>query len=79
MKLSSAFLVLLFAVATVGIAQANNQQAQQSCINAAICLLAVRSGLSPARRSDLQAHYTSSALGGQRGLIGSKTTSHANS
>jgi hypothetical protein len=70
MNLSSAFLVLLFALAIAGIAQANDQQAQQSCVNAAICLLAVRSGLSPGRRSDLQVHYTSLALGDRHGLIG---------
>jgi hypothetical protein len=31
-------------------------QVQQLCINVATCLLAVRSGLSPGRRSDLQMH-----------------------
>jgi hypothetical protein len=65
MNLSSAFLFLLFVLAIVGLAQSNNQQAQESYVNAAICLLAVRSGLSPTRRSDLQMN-TSLALGDQR-------------
>jgi hypothetical protein len=69
MTFSSTFLALLFALAIVGVAQANNQRAQQSCINAAVCLLAVRSGFSPGRRSDLQVHYTSLSLGNRRGLI----------
>ena len=76
MNLSSAFLGLLFALATAGVAQANNQQTQQSCVNAAICLLAVRSGLSPQRRSDLQMSYTSLALGECRS-IGSATVNKA--
>jgi hypothetical protein len=33
-------------------------------------LLAVRSGSSPRRRSDLQVHYTSLALGDRSGLTG---------
>ena len=69
MTVSSAFLALLFALAIAGIAQANDQQAQQLCVTAAICLLAVLSGSSPRRRSDLQVHYTSLALGYRRGLI----------
>ena len=77
MTLSSPFLALLFALAIAGIAQANDQQAQQSCVNAAICLLAVRSGSSPRRRSDLQVHYTSLALGDRRGSIGSNTINQA--
>jgi hypothetical protein len=70
MTISSALLALLFAPAIVGIAKTNDQQAQQSCVNAAICLLAVRSGSSPRRRSDLQVHYTALALGDRRGLTG---------
>jgi hypothetical protein len=46
---------------------ANDQQTQQVCVNAAICLLAVRSGLSPDRRSDLQLHHTSLAV--RSGLV----------
>jgi len=65
MNLSSAFLVLLFALAIAGLAHASNQQAQQSCVNATICLLAIRSGLSPGRRSDLQVPYTSLAWANQ--------------
>jgi hypothetical protein len=71
MTLSSAFFVSLFALAIAGLAHANNQQTQQSCVNTAICLLAVRSGLSPGRRSDLQAHHTVS--GDRRSLIRSNT------
>ena len=77
MNLSSSFLILLFALAIAGLAQANDQQAQQSCVNAAICLFAVRSGLSPWRRSDLQVHFTSLALGDRRGSIGSNTINQA--
>jgi hypothetical protein len=61
MTLSSAFLALLFALGIAGITQANDQQAQQSCVNTAICLLAVRSGSLSRRRSDLQVHYTALA------------------
>ena len=68
MTLSSAFLALLFAPAIAGITQPNDQQAQQSCVNAAICLLAVRSAASSRRRFDLQVHYTSLALGDRRGV-----------
>ena len=42
---------------------------QQLCINAATCLLAVRSGLSPGRKSDLQMHRTPSAFGDCRVLF----------
>jgi hypothetical protein len=73
MNLSSAFIVSLFALAIVGLAQANNQQAQQSCVNAAICLLAIRSGLSPGRRSDL----TSFAWGNQCCPHASRTINQA--
>jgi hypothetical protein len=64
--LNSALVIFLFALTIAGVTHTNNQQVQQSCVNAAICLLAVRSGSSPRRRSDLQVHYTSLALGGQR-------------
>ena len=60
----------LFALALTGVVQANDQQTQQACMNAAICLLAVRSGMSPDRRSDLQARYTSLAFRECRGLVG---------
>jgi hypothetical protein len=79
MTLSTSLLGLLFALAIAGGTQANNQQVQQSFVNAAICLLAVRSGLSPGRRSELQTHYTSLALGDQRRLTASNAISRATS
>jgi hypothetical protein len=54
--LNSALVIFLFALTIAGVTHTNNQQVQQSCVNAAICLLAVRSGSSPRRRSDLQVH-----------------------
>jgi hypothetical protein len=77
MQFSSILLIFLFALALTGIARANNQQAQQSCVNAAICLLAVRSGLIAGRRADLQGHYTSLAFCAQRGSLVSVSTSRA--
>ena len=41
--------------------RADNQQIQQLCVNAAF-LLAVRSGLSPGRKSDLQMYRIHSAF-----------------
>jgi hypothetical protein len=70
MKLSSTAFLLLFAVA---LTRADNQQIQQLCINAATCLLSVRSGLSPGRKSDLQMHRTPSAFGDCRVLFVSDT------
>jgi len=61
----------VFALALIGVVRAKDQQTQQACVNAAICLLAVRSALSPDRRSDLQAHYTAMAFRECRGLVGS--------
>jgi hypothetical protein len=61
MKRSSILPVVLFASVLTGLVWANDQQTQQACVNAAICVLAVRSGLSPDRRSDLQLHYASLA------------------
>jgi hypothetical protein len=69
MKLTSGLPVLLFALALTGVVRANNQQAQQSCVNAAICLLAVRSGSLADRRSDLQARHASSVFCERCGLI----------
>jgi hypothetical protein len=66
MKCSSILPIVVFALALIGVVRANDQQTQQTCVNAAICLLAVRSGLSPDRRSDFQAHHTSLAV--RRGL-----------
>ena len=73
MKRSSITPIVLFALAFTGVVWANDQQIQQACVNAAICLLAARSGLSPGRRSDLQAHYTALAFRECRGLVGSAT------
>ena len=70
MKLSSTVFFLLFAIA---LTRADNQQIQQLCVNAATCLLAVRSGLSPGRKSDLQMHRTHSAFGDYRVLFVSDT------
>jgi hypothetical protein len=40
MKLGSALPIILFGLALAGVARANDQQAQQACVNGAICLLA---------------------------------------
>ena len=58
MTLNSALPFVLFALALIGVSRADNQQAQQSSVNAAICLLAVRSRSLPEGRSNLQARYT---------------------
>jgi hypothetical protein len=71
MTLSSALSLVLFALALIGVTRADNQQAQQSSVNAAICLLAVRSRSLPDRRSDLQARYTELACCQRLYLIGS--------
>jgi hypothetical protein len=70
MKLSSTVFLFLFAIA---LTRADNQQIQQLCVNAATCLLAVRSGLSPGRKSDLQMHRTPSAFGDYRVMFVSDT------
>ena len=62
---------LLFAIV---LTRADNQQIQQLCADAATCLLAVRSGLSPGRKSDLQMHRTPSAFGDYRVLFVSDTS-----
>ena len=49
MALSSALPIVLFALALIGVTRADNQPAQQSSVNAAICLLAVRSRSLPDR------------------------------
>ena len=71
MTLSSALPIVLFALALIGVTRADNQQAQQSSVNAAICLLAVRSRSLPKRRSDLEARYTELACCQRLYLIGS--------
>ena len=70
MKLSATVFFSLFAIA---LTRADSQQIQQLCANAATCLLAVRSGLSPGRKSDLQMHRTPSAVGDCRVLFVSDT------
>jgi hypothetical protein len=77
MTLSSALPIVLLALALTVVARADNQQAQQSCVNAAICLLAVRSRSLRDRRSDLQARHTALACCERRGLIGSDTVDPA--
>ena len=71
MTLSSALPIVLFALALTGVTRADNQPAQQSSVNAAICLLAVRSRSLPDRRSDLQARHTDLACCQRIYLIGS--------
>jgi hypothetical protein len=71
MKRSSILPIVLFALALTGVVRANDQPTQQAWVNAAICLLAARSGLSPDRRTDLQAHFMSLAFRECRGLVGS--------
>jgi hypothetical protein len=56
MKLGSVLPIILFGLALAGVARANDQQAQQACVNGAICLLAVRSA-SARRQSDLQGNH----------------------
>ena len=73
MTCSSILPIVLFALALTGVVRANDQQTQQACVNAAICLLAVRYGLSPDRRPDLQAHFMSSVFRECRGLVRSAT------
>jgi hypothetical protein len=75
MKRSSMLPIVLFALALTGVVRANDQQTQQACVNTAICLLAVRSGLSPDRRPDLQAHFMSLAFREGRALVGSASVS----
>jgi hypothetical protein len=77
MKLSSTLPVLLFALALTGVVRANNQQTQQSCVNTAICLLAVRSRLVPGQPSDLHARYISLVYCERRPLVGSETVDPA--
>jgi hypothetical protein len=77
MTLSSALPIVLFALALIGVTRADNQPAQQSSVNAAICLLAVRSRSLRDRRSDLQARHTALACCERRGLIGSDTVDPA--
>jgi hypothetical protein len=43
------FIIGLFGLALISVAQANDQQTQQACMNVATCLLAVRSGASVRR------------------------------
>ena len=68
-QLSAAYRAIRSAL--IGVTRADNQQAQQSSVNAAICLLAVRSRSLPKRRSDLEARYTELACCQRLYLIGS--------
>jgi hypothetical protein len=67
MTLGSAFLVLLFAFAIAGMAEATDRR--QAYANAALCLLAVRPDFAARRQSHLQSQYASSASK-RNGLIG---------
>jgi hypothetical protein len=71
MTLSSALPIVLFALALTGVTRADNQQAQQSSVNAAICLLAVRSRSFSDGRADLQSRHTDLACCQRLYLIGS--------
>jgi hypothetical protein len=66
MKLSSTIVLSVFALALIGVTRADNQQIQQLCVNAASSLLAIRSGLSPDRKSGLRIHHTLLAFGDLR-------------
>jgi hypothetical protein len=57
MKLTAMLPLVAFGLALTVVVKTNDQQAQQTFINAAIGALAVRAGSSPNRRSDLQLHY----------------------
>jgi stage V sporulation protein SpoVS len=48
---------MLFALALAGVVRANDPQIQQSCMNVAVCALAVRSGFLADRRADLQMRH----------------------
>jgi hypothetical protein len=67
MNFRSILPIAIFALGLTGVVRASDQQIQQACVNAAICLLAIRSGLSPHRRSDLQLHHPPLAV--RRGLV----------
>ena len=58
----------LFALALVGVVRASDPQIQQSCMNVAVCALAVRSGFLADRRSDLQVRHPSLFASDQRSL-----------
>ena len=61
MKLTAVLPFVAFVLALTAVVKTNDQQAQQGSINVAIGALAIRSGSSPNRRSDLQLHYGSLA------------------
>jgi hypothetical protein len=67
MKLSWTIIFFVFALALIGVARADNEQIQQLCVNAATCLLAIRSGSSPNRKSGLQMHRAFVAFDDLRG------------
>jgi hypothetical protein len=57
MKLTAVLPLVALSLALTAVVKTNDQQAQQTFINAAIGALAIRAGSSPNRRSDLQLHY----------------------
>jgi hypothetical protein len=57
MKLTAGLPLVALGLALTAVVITNDQQAQQTFINAAIGALAIRAGSSPNRRSDLQLHY----------------------
>jgi stage V sporulation protein SpoVS len=58
--------LMLFALALAGVVRASDPQIQQSCMNVAVCALAVRSGFFADRRSDLQLRPVSLFASDQR-------------
>jgi stage V sporulation protein SpoVS len=59
---------MLFALALTGVVRANDPQTQQSCMNVAVCALAVRSGFLADKRSDLQIRHAFMLASDQRSL-----------
>jgi stage V sporulation protein SpoVS len=68
MILGTTLSLMLFALALTGVVRANDPQIQQSCLNVAVCALAVRSGFLADRRSDLQIRHASLFASDQRSL-----------
>ena len=60
--------LMLFALALAGVVRASDLQIQQSCMNVAVCALAVRSGFLADRRSDFQIRHVSLFASDQRSL-----------
>jgi hypothetical protein len=66
MKLTAVLPLVAFGLALTAVGKTNDQQAQQTFVNAAIGALAIRAGSSPNRRTDLQLHYGALATHGGR-------------